>query len=152
MQTFVPQAREYMKKLMKLGGYSIADVAEMTESSVDTVKNFIYKKTVKNPGFDTIINWILALGGDLYEMIGRERMNEIESKSITAIRESCEKQIELTVEQYETRLTDLKEMADKRVEDVRVDADKRVEEAEKRTEYVIAFYEARIREQIKQTI
>jgi hypothetical protein len=139
MQTFVPQARDYMKKLMKLGGYSVADVAEMTESSVDTVKNFVYKRTTKNPGFDTIINWILALDGDLYEMIGRERVNEIESKSITAIRESCEKQLAETKEQYETRITEIKELSDIRVADIRADADKRVED-------LVRFYEARIKE------
>ena len=118
MQTFVPQAREYMKKLMKLGGYTVANVAEMTESSVDTVKNFVYGRTAKNPGFDTIINWILALGGDLYEMIGRERKEEIEAKSITAIKESYEQQLSDTKEQYEIRITELKEMSDKRVEDI----------------------------------
>ena len=118
MQTFVPQAREYMKKLMKLGRYSVADVAEMTESSVDTVKNFVYGRTSKNPGFDTIINWILALDGDLYEMIGRERKEEIEAKSITAIKDSYEKQLSDTKEQYEIRIAELKELSDKRVADI----------------------------------
>ena len=149
MQTFVPMAREYMKKLMKIGGYTVADVAEMTETSVDTVKNFLYRKNSKNPGFDPIICWILALGGDLYEMIGRERVAEIESKSITALKESFDRQLEETKRQHETRITDIKEMADQRVADIRADADKRVQEAEKRTEYVIAFYEARVQELIK---
>ena len=126
MQTFVPMAREYMKKLIKIGGYTVADVAEMTETSVDTVKNFLYRKNSKNPGFDPIICWILALGGDLYEMIGRERVAEIETKSIIALKESFDRQLEDTKQQYEIRIADIKSLSDIRVADARADADKRV--------------------------
>lgn len=139
MQSFVDKARTYMKALMKAGDFNIEDVATMTESSVSTVKNFLYGKTTKNPGFDSIVNWILALGGDLNELVGYEKKKETEVNSIVSLKESYELIIADVQKQCEIRIADIKALSDLRVADVRADADKRVED-------LVRFYEARIKE------
>ena len=118
MQTFVPQARTYIKLKMKMHGYTAVRVAEKTNTSIDTFKNFISGRTSKNPGFDAIINWILAVDGDIYECIGIEPPYKAEPQNIAEIKELYEVRIADMKEQCDKRVADMKEMADKRVADL----------------------------------
>ena len=126
MQSFVEKARVYMVALMKAGDFSVEDVAAMTESSVNTIKNFIYKKTTKNPGFDSIVNWILGLGGDLNELVGYKQKQETEANSIASLKETYELKLVEMEKHCEQRIEDIKELSDIRVEDVRKDCELRI--------------------------
>ena len=106
MQEFAPIARDYIKRQMKIHGYSNAYVAESTFTSADTLKNFLSGKTSKNPGFEPVIRWILFVG-DIYECLGIEPPSRPDSQYVAEIKELCEK-----------RIADIKEMSDKRVADL----------------------------------
>lgn len=140
MKSFVEKARDYMKALMKAGDYTIEDVAVMTESSVNTIKNFLSGKTSKNPGFDPITNWLLALGGDLNELVGYEEKKEIEVNSVVSLKESYEIRIEDITNFYETRIEDIKELCEARISDVQKCCDIRIADIRQN-------YEERIKEQ-----
>lgn len=137
MQSFVDKAREYMKALMKAGDYTIEEVAVMTESSVSTVKNFLSGKTSKNPGFDSITNWILALGGDLNELVGYEKKKEIEVNSAVSLKESYETRIEDITNFYETRIEDVKALCEIRIADVHKCCEIRIAELKQIYEEII---------------
>lgn len=140
MQSFIEKARSYMKALMKAGGYTIEDVAAMTESSVNTVKNFLSGKTSKNPGFDSITNWILGLGGDLNELVGYDKKKEIEVNSQLSLKET-----------YEVRISDIANFYDKRIEYIEALCEKRIADVQKNCEIRISdlkqSYEERLKEQ-----
>lgn len=140
MQPFVEKARIYMKALMKAGDYTVEDVAVMTESSVNTVKNFLSGKTSKNPGFDPITNWLIALGGDLNELVGYEKKKEIEVNSAVSLKESYEMRIEDITKFYETRIKDIKELCELRVADHERFCEIRLAD-------IIRMYEERLAEQ-----
>lgn len=140
MQSFVEKARVYMIALMKAGDYTVEDVAAMTESSVNTIKNFLSKKTSKNPGFDSITNWILGLGGDLNELVGYEKRKEIEVNSQLSLKET-----------YEVRISDIASFYDKRIEDIKALCEMRIADVQKCCEIRISdlkqSYEERLKEQ-----
>lgn len=140
MQSFVEKARTYMKALMKAGDYTIEDVATMTESSVNTLKNFLSGKTSKNPGFDSITNWILGLGGDLNELVGYEKKKEIEVNSQLSLKET-----------YEVRISDIASFYDKRIEEIKALCELRIADIQKCCEIRISdlkqSYEERMEEQ-----
>lgn len=140
MQSFIEKARNYMKALMKAGDYTVEDVAAMTESSVNTIKNFLSGKTSKNPGFDSITNWILGLGGDLNELVGYEKKKEIEVNSQLSLKET-----------YEVRISDIASFYDKRIEDIKALCEMRIADIQKCCEIRISDlkqnYEERIKEQ-----
>lgn len=140
MQSFVEKARTYMKALMKAGDYTIEDVATITESSVNTLKNFLSGKTSKNPGFDSITNWILGLGGDLNELVGYDKKKEIEVNSQLSLKET-----------YEVRMSDIASFYDKRIEEVKTLCELRIADIQKCCEIRISdlkqSYEERMKEQ-----
>ena len=140
MQPFVEKARVYMKALMKAGDYTIEDVAVMTESSANTIKNFLSGKTSKNPGFDPITNWLLALGGDLNELVGYEKKKEIEVNSAVSLKESYEMRIEEITKFYESRIEDVKALCEVRIADVQKCCDIRIADMKQN-------YEERLKEQ-----
>ena len=119
MQSFVDKAREYMKALMKAGDYTIEDVAVMTESSVNTVKNF------------------LALGGDLNDLVGYEKKKEIEVNSAISLKESYEMRIEDITNFYETRIEDVKALCEIRIADVHKCCETRIAELKQIYEEII---------------
>lgn len=140
MQSFVEKARVYMKALMKAGDYTVEDVAAMTESSVNTIKNFLSGKTSKNPGFDPITNWILALGGDLNELVGYDKKKEIEVNSTLSLKETYEIRVSDVASFYERRIEDIKALCEMRIADVMKNCEIRISDLKQN-------YEERMREQ-----
>ena len=138
MQSFIDKARTYMKALMKAGGFTSEDVATMTDSSVSTIKNFLSGKTSKNPGFDHITNWILALGGDMNELVGYEKKKDIETNSVITLKES-----------YEIRMDDLTLACEKRIAQIEASCEKRIEDIHKSCDIRIADLRQSCEERIK---
>lgn len=140
MQSFIEKARIYMKALMKAGDYTVEDVAAMTESSVNTLKNFLSGKTSKNPGFDPITNWILALGGDLNELVGYDKKKEIEVNSQLSLKETYEMRASDMAKFYEARIEDIKTLCEMRIADVQKNCEIRISDLKQN-------YEERLKEQ-----
>ena len=132
--------RQYVLALMKAGDFSQKELADSSTTPLETIKNFLSGKTIKNTGFATVAKMIVALGGDLNEAIGYEKKKEIETNSTLSLKEAHDARIEELTKSYELRMADLKEYCDLRVADMQKCCDQRVED-------IIKNCEARLAEQ-----
>lgn len=112
------KVREYLIALKETGRFSYEDVANLSGTPVQTVRNYYSGKT-PNPSFATVAKMIISLGGDLNEIIGYEKKKEIEVNSTVSLKETYEMRIADLVKSYEDRIEDIKALCDQRVEDVR---------------------------------
>ena len=112
------KVREYLIALKEAGRFSYEDVANLSGTPVQTVRNYYSGKT-PNPSFATVAKMIISLGGDLNEIIGYEKKKEIEVNSTVSLKETYEMRIADIIKSYETRIEDIKALCDQRVEDVR---------------------------------
>ena len=112
------KVREYLIALKETGRFSYEDVANLSGTPVQTVRNYYSGKT-PNPSFATVAKMIISLGGDLNEIIGYEKKKEIEVNSTVSMKETYEMRIADLIKSYESRIEDIKALCDKRVEDVR---------------------------------
>lgn len=112
------KVREYLIALKETGRFSYEDVANLSGTPVQTVRNYYSGKT-PNPSFATVAKMIISLGGDLNEIIGYEKKKEIEVNSTVSLKETYEMRIADLIKSYETRIEDVKALCEQRVEDVR---------------------------------
>ena len=112
------KAREYLNALKETGHFSYEDIANLSGIPVQTVRNIITGKT-PDPRFGTVAKMIIAMGGDLNEIIGYEKKKEIEVNSTVSLKETYEMRIADLIKSYEDRIQDIKALCDQRVEDVR---------------------------------
>lgn len=112
------KAREYLNALKETGHFSYEDIANLSGIPVQTVRNIITGKT-PDPRFGTVAKMIIAMGGDLNEIIGYEKKKEIEVNSTVSLKETYEMRIADLIKSYEERIQDIKTLCDQRVEDVR---------------------------------
>lgn len=118
METVVDKAREYIIALQEAGGFTYEDMANLSGIAQQTIRNFLTKKTEKNPGFATVTKLIISLGGDLNELIGYEKKKEIEVNSTVSMKETYEMRIADITNSYEQRINDIKELCEARVADI----------------------------------
>ena len=126
MEVIMENVRQYILALMKAGNFSQKDAADASTVPLETVRNFLSGRTVKNVGFATIAKLIVALGGDLNVAIGYEKKKEIENNSTLSIKEAYEARIEELTKSYEIRMADLKGYCDLRVSDVQAACELRI--------------------------
>ena len=118
MEIIMENARAYILALMEAGNYTVGDAANMSGVPASTVTKITTGKTEKNPGFATIAKLVLALGGDLNELVGYEKKKEIEINSTVSLKESYEMRIADITKSYETRIEDIKALCDDRIADI----------------------------------
>ena len=118
MEIVLEKAREYIIALKDKGNFSYEQIGDMSGVAHQTIRNFCTKKTEKNPGFMSIVNVVLALGGDLNELIGYDKKKEIEVNSTISLKESYESRIECLTNSYETRIEDVKALCEIRIADI----------------------------------
>lgn len=111
------KAREYMIALKETGHFSYEDIANLSGIPVQTVRNIITGKT-PDPRFGTVAKMIIAMGGDLNEIIGYEKKKEIEVNSTVSLKETYEMRIADLIKSYEDRIEDVKAFCEQRVADV----------------------------------
>ena len=127
-----------MKKVVKYalqeaGGFTFGDMATLTGIAEQTIRNFLTKRTEKNPGFATITKLVISLGGDLNELIGYDKKKEIEINSTVSLKETYEMRIADIIKSYETRIDDVKSLCEERIADVKMCCETRV--ADMKREY-----------------
>ena len=118
MEVGYDRIREYIVALMKTGNFSYEDAANLSGTPVQTVRNIATGKT-PDPKFGTVAKIIIALGGDLNEIIGYEKKKEIEVNSTVSLKETYEMRIADLIKSYEERIEDVKAFADLRVADLK---------------------------------
>ena len=118
MEGIIDKAREYIVALQDAGDFTFEDMANLSGIAQQTIRNFVTKKTEKNPGFATITKLVISLGGDLNELIGYEKKKEIEVNSTVSMKETYEMRIADLIKSYEERIEDVKAFCEQRVADV----------------------------------
>ena len=140
MEVIMENVRQYILALTKAGDFSQKDLADTSGVPLETVKNFLSGKTIKNTGFATIAKMIVALGGDMNASIGYEKKKEIEINTTLSLKETYEARIEELAKSYETRIEDYKGFCDLRIADIHKCCEDRIADVRKN-------YEERLEEQ-----
>jgi transcriptional regulator with XRE-family HTH domain len=113
------KVREYLIALKDAGHFSYEDVANLSGTPGQTVRN-IYTGKTPDPRFATVAKIIISLGGDLNEIIGYEKKKEIEVSSTVSLKETYEMRIADIIKSYEDRIEDVKALCEKRIADIRM--------------------------------
>lgn len=138
MEIGYDKVREYIAALMKAGGFSYEDAANLSGTPAQTVRNIVTGKT-PDPRFATLAKIIIALGGDLNEIVGYEKKKEIEVNSTVSLKETYEMRIADLIKSYEERIEDVKAFSDQRVADLKKLYEERFEDLKR-------LYEERLAE------
>ena len=104
------RAKDCIIAVKKAKGYTNRDLANISNISEDTIKNFLSGKTLKNTGFIVVISLATSLGIDLNEMIGYTPPQKAEISVVTAANENYVAEI---IKAYESRIDDIKNMYDR---------------------------------------
>ena len=140
MEVILENVRQYVIALIKAGDFSQKEVADASAVPLETVRNFVTGKTIKNVGFATVAKMIVALGGDLNAAIGYEIKKEIETNSALSLKETHDMRVEEIIKTYEARIEDIKGFCDMRVDECRQNCELRIADLRR-------SYEERLEEQ-----
>lgn len=121
------RAKDCIIAVKKARGYTNRDLANISNISEDTIKNFLSGKTLKNTGFIVVISLATSLGIDLNEMIGYTPPQKAEISVVTTANENyvaeiislCEKRIEDIKTMYDKMLADKDAMWQARYDDLK---------------------------------
>ena len=121
------RAKDCIIAVKKARGYTNRDLANISNISEDTIKNFLSGKTLKNTGFIVVISLATSLGIDLNEMIGYTPPQKAEISVVTTANENyvaeiinlCEKRIEDIKTMYEQRLADKDIMYERIIKEIK---------------------------------
>jgi transcriptional regulator with XRE-family HTH domain len=116
MEIAIDKIKEYMTALKNAGNFTLEDIANLSGIPLPTIRN-IYTGKTPDPRFGTAAKMIIAMGGDLNEIIGYEKKKEIEVNSTVSLKETYEMRIADLIKSYEERIADVKALCEQRVED-----------------------------------
>ena len=116
MEITLDKAKDYIMALKEAGNFSSEDMANISGIPIQTIRNICSGK--HEAKFGTVAKLVIALGGDLNELIGYEKKKEIEVNSTVSLKETYEMRIADLIKSYESRIEDLKAFCDLRVADI----------------------------------
>jgi transcriptional regulator with XRE-family HTH domain len=117
MEIVIDKARDYILALKEAGNFTFEDMANVSGIPLATIRNICSGKT-PDARFGTIAKIVIAMGGDLNELIGYEKKKEIEVNSTVSLKETYEMRIADLIKSYETRIEDIKALCELRIADV----------------------------------
>ena len=141
MEISVEKAREYILALKEAGKFSNEDIANVSGTPIQTVRNILSGKTA-DARFGTVAKIVLSLGGDLNELVGYEKKKEIEVNSTVSLKETYEMRIADIIKAHETRVEDLKTLCELRIADIQKCCETRIADMKQN-------YEERLSQQIE---
>lgn len=115
MEITLDKAKDYILALKDAGNFTSEDMANISGIPIQTIRNICSGK--HEAKFGTVAKLVIALGGDLNELIGYEKKKEIEVNSTVSLKETYEMRIADLIKSYEARIEDIKAFCDLRVED-----------------------------------
>lgn len=136
MEIVLDKARDYISALKEAGNFTFEDMANVSGIPLATIRNICSGKT-PDARFGTIAKIVIAMGGDLNELIGYEKKKEIEVNSTVSLKETYEMRIADIIKSNEERIADIKELCEMRISDIRSCCESRLKDT-------VAFYEHRI--------
>jgi DNA-binding Xre family transcriptional regulator len=125
MEIVLDKVRDYLVALKNAGDFTFEDIANISGIPLPTIRN-IYSGKTPDARFGTIAKIVIALGGDLNELIGYEKKKEIEINSTVSLKETYEMRIADLVKSYEERIEDIKALCEMRIADVQKCCDMRI--------------------------
>ena len=130
MEIGTEKAKEYILALKEAGNFTYEDIANLSGIPIQTVRNICTGKT-PDARFGTIAKIVIALGGDLNELIGYEKKKEIEVNSTVSLKETYEMRISDLIDSYDRRIEDIKELCEMRIMDVQKCYEARIADTKK---------------------
>lgn len=85
--------KDYLNTLKNAGGYSWADIANISGIPEATVRKVFTGETA-DPRFETIAKLVISMGGDMNDAMDNKKKKEIEISSTISLRESCEMRLD----------------------------------------------------------
>ena len=125
MEIVSEKAREYLIALKEAGNFTTEDMANISGIPLSTIRNILSGKT-PDARFGTIAKLVLAMGGDLNELIGYEKKKEIEVNSTVSLKETYEMRIADITNSYEARIEEIKVFCELRIADIQKCCETRV--------------------------
>lgn len=138
MEITSDKARDYILALKEAGNFTSEDMANISGIPIQSIRNICSGK--HEAKFGTIAKLVIALGGDLNELIGYEKKKEIEVNSTVSLKETYEMRIADLIKSYESRIEDMKSFCDLRVADIQRCCETRIADMKRN-------YEERLTEQ-----
>ena len=130
MEIGTEKIKEYIMALKEAGNFTFEDIANLSGTPLQTVKN-IYTGKTPDARFGTIAKIVIELGGDLNELIGYEKKKEIEVNSTVSLKETYEMRIADLIDSYDRRIEDIKELCEMRILDVQKCYEARIADTKK---------------------
>ena len=84
--------KDYLWKLKDAGGYSWADLANITGHPESTIRK-VFSGETADPRFDTIAKLVIGMGGNMDDAISNNKKKEIEVNSTISLKESCDQRL-----------------------------------------------------------
>ena len=137
MEMGTDKIKEYIIALKEAGKFTLEDIANLSGIPLQTVRN-IYTGKTPDARFGTVAKIVIALGGDLNELIGYEKKKEIEVNSTVSLKETYEMRISDLINSYEQRIVDIKELCEMRIADVQKCCEVRISDIKQNYEERIA--------------
>lgn len=117
MEIVLDNVREYLLALKEAGSFTFEDIANISGIPLQTIRN-IYSGKTPDARFGTVAKLVIALGGDLNELVGYEKKKEIEVNSTVSLKETYEMRIADLIKSYEDRIEDIKALCEVRIDDM----------------------------------
>ena len=133
MEIGTEKIKEYIMALKEAGNFTFEDIANLSGTPLQTVRN-IYTGKTPDARFGTIAKIVISLGGDLNELIGYEKKKEIEVNSTVSLKETYEMRISDLIDSYDRRIEDIKELCEMRILDVQKCCEVRIADMKKNYE------------------
>lgn len=130
MEIGTDKIKDYIMALKEAGKFTLEDIANLSGIPLQTVRN-IYTGKTPDARFGTIAKIVIALGGDLNELIGYEKKKEIEVNSTVSLKETYEMRISDLIDSYDRRIEDTKELCEMRIMDVQKCYEARIADTKK---------------------
>jgi transcriptional regulator with XRE-family HTH domain len=137
MEIGTEKAKEYILALKEAGNFTLEDIANLSGIPLATIRNICSGKT-PDARFGTIAKIVIALGGDLNELVGYEKKKEIEINSTVSLKETYEMRISDITNAYEQRIEDIKALCEVRIADMQKCCELRVADMRQNYEERIA--------------
>lgn len=125
MEIALDNIRSYLVALKEAGNFTYEDIANLSGIPIQTVRN-IYSGKTPDARFGTISKLVISLGGDMNELVGKEKKKEIEVNSTVSLKETYEMRIADLIKSYEARIEDIKSFCDLRIADTQHASDQRL--------------------------
>ena len=132
MEITLDKAKDYILALKEAGNFSSEDMANISGIPIQTIRNICSGK--HEAKFGTVAKLVIALGGDLNELIGYEKKKEIEVNSTVSLKETYEMRIADLIKSYESRIEDIKAFCELRLADMQSSCETRISDMKRNFE------------------